>query len=452
MGVNNLLPNILPSIGKRIDLVQASKNLERCSNCNRHTTNKSKRRRLDKGNLRIAIDVSIWISQACHGNGSALIDERQLSNYGRAELRGMDLSMRSEKIKNKSTSEIDANSNNANNDKLNEKENEYISICSASVVRRIEIIQQRLANCELLVVFDGKTPPLKEKECRKRREAREKAILIRDSEISSQNIENDDVILMKKAKAARKAGAGVSYLYKKVVLDVFSFLRNKKIPFLVSPYESDSQLAYLSKKNLVDLILTEDSDLIAYGAKSILFKVDKDCKSAQLLERKEFAFASSKFSLIDFSDSMLACMFVAAGCDYCNSLPGIGIGRARDIIQEAFHSSDVSSNKALERVFQKLYSKSKKNSSRDEIQYEKTFLSALIMYRNAIVFDPITQQCVHFSDDGNGDRELLEYQPYSDLRNDSKAMEDIVGVLHADRNNILNIVEGRICPRTLMPY
>jgi len=43
----------------------------------------------------------------------------------------------------------------------------------------------------------------------------------------------------------------------------------------VAPFEADAQLAYLSKIKYIDLVITEDSDLLAFGAEKILFKYDK---------------------------------------------------------------------------------------------------------------------------------------------------------------------------------
>jgi hypothetical protein len=40
----------------------------------------------DSRHLRVGIDISTWISAACHGNGAELLDERHLSNFGRSEL------------------------------------------------------------------------------------------------------------------------------------------------------------------------------------------------------------------------------------------------------------------------------------------------------------------------------------------------------------------------------
>ena len=55
-------------------------------------------------------------------------------------------------------------------------------------------------------------------------------------------------------------------------------LRAYKVQFIVAPYEADAQLAYLAnippEQGGVAAILTEDSDLIAYGCNALLFKCD----------------------------------------------------------------------------------------------------------------------------------------------------------------------------------
>ena len=42
---------------------------------------------------------------------------------------------------------------------------------------------------------------------------------------------------------------------------------------IVAPYEADSQLAYLSKEQIVDLIITEDSDLLVFGCRKVRERV-----------------------------------------------------------------------------------------------------------------------------------------------------------------------------------
>ena len=42
----------------------------------------------------------------------------------------------------------------------------------------------------------------------------------------------------------------------------------------MAPYEADAQLAYLSIKGIVDVVICEDSDLIL-GSHKVLFKIDE---------------------------------------------------------------------------------------------------------------------------------------------------------------------------------
>lgn len=47
------------------------------------------------------------------------------------------------------------------------------------------------------------------------------------------------------------------------------FLTFKGIPFVVAPYEADSQLAYMFQTRQIDIVFSEDSDLVAYGCTEI---------------------------------------------------------------------------------------------------------------------------------------------------------------------------------------
>lgn len=55
---------------------------------------------------------------------------------------------------------------------------------------------------------------------------------------------------------------------------VFSqILRSERVEFIVAPYEADAQLAYLSSLDSdqggIAAVITEDSDLIAYGCQAV---------------------------------------------------------------------------------------------------------------------------------------------------------------------------------------
>jgi exonuclease-1 len=42
-------------------------------------------------------------------------------------------------------------------------------------------------------------------------------------------------------------------------------LKSEGVSFVVAPYEADAQMAYLARSGQVQLVVTEDSDLLAYG-------------------------------------------------------------------------------------------------------------------------------------------------------------------------------------------
>lgn len=45
--------------------------------------------------------------------------------------------------------------------------------------------------------------------------------------------------------------------------------RAQGVDCIVAPYEADAQLAYLNKIGMVQAIITEDSDLLAFGCKKV---------------------------------------------------------------------------------------------------------------------------------------------------------------------------------------
>lgn len=45
--------------------------------------------------------------------------------------------------------------------------------------------------------------------------------------------------------------------------------RAKGVDCVVAPYEADAQLAYLTKSGLAQAVITEDSDLLAFGCKKV---------------------------------------------------------------------------------------------------------------------------------------------------------------------------------------
>ena len=47
--------------------------------------------------------------------------------------------------------------------------------------------------------------------------------------------------------------------------------RSLDVDCIVAPYEADAQLAYLAKKGIVQAVITEDSDLVAFGCPRVRY-------------------------------------------------------------------------------------------------------------------------------------------------------------------------------------
>ena len=63
-------------------------------------------------------------------------------------------------------------------------------------------------------------------------------------------------------------------------------LKAINVRYMVAPYEADALMAYLAKNGMVDAVITEDSDLIAYGCPCVILKLDKagDCSTVRLAD------------------------------------------------------------------------------------------------------------------------------------------------------------------------
>ena len=70
-----------------------------------------------------------------------------------------------------------------------------------------------------------------------------------------------------------------------MVHQVIQALNKHKIKFIVSPYEADAQIAFLSLTGAVDVVITEDSDALVYGCRRVLFKLDKEGSGDEVRRR-----------------------------------------------------------------------------------------------------------------------------------------------------------------------
>lgn len=54
-----------------------------------------------------------------------------------------------------------------------------------------------------------------------------------------------------------------------MAVEVIRECRKRNVDCIVAPYEADAQLAYFSIKGIAQVVLTEDSDLMLFGCKTV---------------------------------------------------------------------------------------------------------------------------------------------------------------------------------------
>ena len=426
MGVPQFLAMVSESAGRKIDLRYYQVGV---------LCDKQQQRRP----LRIGVDVSSWIYKACQGYGDMLGDARHLTNYGRATLQ--------QQRQQQQHIHVEGTAQPVNPESNEQQVLTYIAACTRYVTDRL-LNLQKAVQAELLVVLDGASPPVKQREVQQRSQKRKEAVQQRDEPI--QETMDDEQALERRLKGFRRAGAGQYYV--DVISNVIQSLRHFNIPFLVSPYESDGQLAFLANQGYIDLIVTEDSDLLAYGAKAVMYKLFNNNENAEprgTLVRQADLGATRQLHLVDFSPTMLAVMFVVAGSDYCPKLEGIGMKKACNIVRQAFLSKASLTRPPLEIVLEWLYSEAweKTFTSEFKTRYEQNFLSAILMFRHPVVYDPIKGICCTV---GEEDAELLRYPAYAELCQNVEQRAKIVGKIIPSPLATF-IAEGWIDPRSMRP-
>lgn len=152
-------------------------------------------------------------------------------------------------------------------------------------------------------------------------------------------------------------------------------LKKIGVQFVVAPYEADAQLAYLERKGIIQGILSEDSDLLVFGAKCLLTKLDQygDCVE---INRKDFT-ACRGISLVGWSDAEFRLMSILSGCDYLPSISNMGLMTAYRLVRKY---------RKIDRILRMLQFDGKYRVPKD---YLEGFLQAELTFLHQRVFCPV---------------------------------------------------------------
>ncbi|BAT73569.1 hypothetical protein LR48_Vigan01g038800 [Vigna angularis] len=222
-----------------------------------------------------------------------------------------------------------------------------------------------------ILVFDGGLLPMKSEQEIKRARVR------KDNFARAVEHESDG-----NSTAAYECYQKAVDISPQVARELIQVLKQENVQYIVAPYEADAQLTFLAISGQVDVVITEDSDLIPFGCPRILFKMDKFGQGVQfqysmLQKNKELSFEG-------FNRQMVLEMCILSGCDYLQSLPGMGLKRAHASIKK-FGSYD----KVLKHL--------RYSGVSVPPLYEESFKKAIRTFQYQRVYDPINENIVHLS-------------------------------------------------------
>ncbi|XP_070541066.1 exonuclease 1-like [Ptychodera flava] len=160
-----------------------------------------------------------------------------------------------------------------------------------------------------ILVFDGIPLPAKKDVDDTRKRERAAAItrgkaLLQENKIQEANIQF-------------QRGVTVTF---QMVTAVIKAVQQTEYYYIVAPYEADAQMAYMARRGIVDFVMTEDSDLLAYGAPKVLFKARLEDGGGILIEQEklhlcfEFPWTFEKF----------VWLCILLGCDYLKNINNVG--------------------------------------------------------------------------------------------------------------------------------
>ena len=166
-------------------------------------------------------------------------------------------------------------------------------------------------------------------------------------------------------------------------------LKRHNVQYVVAPYEADAQLVYLERRGAIQGILSEDSDLLVFGAKCLLTKLDHygDCV---VINRSDFA-TCRDVTLVGWSDAEFRRMAILSGCDYLPSISKMGLKTAYRLVRK---------HKTIEKIIRMLQFDGQFLVPPD---YLKKFHQAELTFLHQRVFCPDKKKLVMATDTNYGE-------------------------------------------------
>jgi len=176
-------------------------------------------------------------------------------------------------------------------------------------------------------IFDGNPSELKlnilKDRSKIKKEAIGKLLLIEEQLATNQTTLEEQNKLEQKKITLLKQSVSIN---KREIAEAYEIVQLLGVPAFYAKEEADSQCAYMSKNNLVDYVATEDMDLLTFGTKKIIKNFMKNTMHVVELDQ---ILADGDISMDQFID-----ICILLGCDYTDTIEGIGSKKAWSLIKK----------------------------------------------------------------------------------------------------------------------
>ncbi|XP_057501410.1 flap endonuclease 1 isoform X2 [Actinidia eriantha] len=200
---------------------------------------------------------------------------------------------------------------------LTNEAGEVTSHLQGMFTRTIRLLE---AGLKPVYVFDGKPPDLKSQELAKRYSKRAEATEDLNQAIESGNKEEIEKFSKRTVKVTKQHNE-----------DCKRLLRLMGVPVVEAPSEAEAQCAALCKSGKVYAVASEDMDSLTFGAPRFLrHLMDPSSKKIPVMEFE----VSKVLEELNLTMDQFIDLCILCGCDYCDSIRGIGSQTALKLIRQ----------------------------------------------------------------------------------------------------------------------
>ncbi|KAF6031390.1 FEN1 [Bugula neritina] len=171
-----------------------------------------------------------------------------------------------------------------------------------------------------IYVFDGKPPELKSEELTKRKERRDEAQKQLNKATETGDTETIEKMSKRLVRATKEHSDDCKHL-----------LSLMGIPYVDAPCEAEAQCAELVKAGKCFAVGTEDMDALTFGTNVLLRHLTYS--EARKMPIKEFHL-NRVLKEMELTQDEFIDLCILLGCDYCDSIRGIGPKKAVELINK----------------------------------------------------------------------------------------------------------------------